>query len=120
MISMQLQMVLKCVKGRLLTQCGADTEVTSAFSADLMSDVLAMAQPGALLLTGLNNAQILRTAQVLNLGAVLIARGKTPAQILINESNEAEVPLMSTDMTLYEASAHLYAAGLLPCNINGR
>ena len=117
---MQLETVLKCVKGRLLTQCGAGAEVTSAFSADLMSDVLAMAQPGALLLTGLNNAQILRTAQVLNLGAVLIARGKTPTQKLIDESNEAEVPLMSTDMTLYEASAHLYAYGLVPCNINER
>ncbi|MDY3868148.1 MAG: transcriptional regulator [Pyramidobacter sp.] len=117
---MQLETVLKCVEGRLLTECGADVEVTSAFSADLMSDVLAMAQPGALLVTGLNNAQILRTAQVLNLGAVLIARGKTPAQKLIDESNEAEVALMSTGMTLYEASARLYAGGLMPCTLTER
>ena len=41
-----------------------DREVQSAGGADLMSDVLSFARPGALLLTGLTNPQVIRTAEV--------------------------------------------------------
>ncbi|HOO87381.1 MAG TPA: transcriptional regulator, partial [Synergistales bacterium] len=53
-----------------------DIDIECAYGADLMSDVLAFARPGSLLLTGLTNIQIVRTAQMLDLPAVVFVRGK--------------------------------------------
>ena len=55
-----------------------DMEVQTAFGADLMSDVLAFAKPGSLLLTGLTNPQIIRTSDVLDIAAIILVRGKRP------------------------------------------
>ena len=62
--------------------CGEDLldsiDIECAYGADLMSDVLAFARPGSLLLTGLTNIQIVRTAQMLDLPSVVFIRGKKP------------------------------------------
>lgn len=56
-----------------------DLEVKTAFGADLMSDVLAFAKAGSLLLTGLTNTQVIRTANVLDIAAIILVRGKKPS-----------------------------------------
>ena len=55
-----------------------DIDVPNAYACDLMSDVLAFCAPGSLLLTGLTNVQIVRTAQMLDIPAVIFVRGKIP------------------------------------------
>ena len=57
-----------------------DMEVNKAFVADLMSDVLAFATAGSLLITGLTNPQVVRTADVLDIAAIIMGRGKRPSQ----------------------------------------
>ena len=61
-----------------------DREVATACGADLMSDVLAFTKDGALLLTGLTNPQVIRTADVGGLSAIVFVRGKTPSMEAIN------------------------------------
>ena len=56
-----------------------DKEVKTAFGADLMSDVLAFAKAGSLLLTGLTNPQVIRTSDVLDIAAIIMVRGKRPS-----------------------------------------
>jgi hypothetical protein len=53
-----------------------DLEVKTAFGADLMSDVLAFAKAGSLLLTGLTNSQVIRTANILDIAAIILVRGQ--------------------------------------------
>lgn len=89
-----------------------DTEIFSACGCDLMSDVLAFAAEKILLLTGLVNLQVIRTAEMLDIKAILFVRGKKPTEEMIAFANEREIILMSTSYPLFVACGILYEAGL--------
>jgi predicted transcriptional regulator len=89
-----------------------DMEVTAAFGADLMSDVLAYVQNGTILLTGLNNCQVIRTVEMLDVLAVIMVRGKTPMDEVIKLAKEKKIVLLSTKDWMYDACGKLYQAGL--------
>lgn len=88
----------------------------SAFAADLMSDVLALARPGSLLLTGLTNPQVIRTSEVADVAAIVFVRGKRAQPETEQLAKEAEIPLFETPLTLFEACGRLYAAGVRGCD----
>ena len=96
-----------------------DKEVNSAFGCDLMSDVLAFVSDGTILLTGLTNLQVIRTAEMLDLFAIIFVRGKTPIQEILDMAKEKNITIMTTEYTLYTASGKLYEKGLLGINIEG-
>ncbi len=84
----------------------------AAFGSDLMSDVLAFVEEETLLLTGLCNNQVIRTAEMLDLKAVLFVRGKQPTDEVIALAREKNIALLTTHHTLYVASGILYGRGL--------
>jgi len=90
-------------------------EVRTAFGADLMSDVLAFAKPGSLLLTGLTNPQVIRTSDVLDIAAIILVRGKRPLSETIQLAEELRIPLLTTKFILFEAVGRLYAKGIRGC-----
>jgi predicted transcriptional regulator len=92
-----------------------DMEVTAAFGADLMSDVLAFAKPGSLLLTGLTNPQIIRTSDVLDIAAIILVRGKQPLPETVQLAEELRIPLLTTQYILFEAVGRLYSKGIVGC-----
>ena len=92
-----------------------DRDVATACGADLMSDVLAFTKDGALLLTGLTNPQVIRTADVGGLTAIVFVRGKIPSQEAAEMAKKLDIPLFSTPHTLFEACGLLFAKGLRPC-----
>ncbi len=94
-----------------------DMEIKIAFAADLMSDVLAFtfAKEGSLLITGLTNPQIIRTAYTIDIASVMLVRGKIPPEETIRLARELDTPLLSTKYTLFEASGRLYAKGIVGC-----
>lgn len=92
-----------------------DMEVKTAFGADLMSDVLAYAVSGCLLLTGLTNAQVIRTADVLDIAAIILVRGKKPAPETLRAAVEKGIPLLSTKYILFETAGRLYQSGIVGC-----
>lgn len=89
-----------------------ETEVDSAFGSDMMSDVLAFAKDQPVLLTGLNNPQAIRTALMMDMDCVIFVRGKIPTPEMINLAEQSQIALLSTTLTMYEASGRLYEAGL--------
>jgi predicted transcriptional regulator len=89
-----------------------DVEITFAGGSDLMSDVLAFGKPGILLLTGLSNAQSVRTANIIDAKAILYVRGKKPDQIGIELAREKGIPLLSTKYMMYTACGLLFSQGL--------
>ena len=91
-----------------------EREVLSAFGCDLMSDVLAFVDEQALLLTGLVNPQVVRTAEMMDMKAIVFVRGKEPTEEILEIAKDANIVVMKTDMTLYNACGKLYAKGL--CN----
>jgi predicted transcriptional regulator len=90
-------------------------EVKTAFVADLMSDVLAFATAGSLLITGLTNPQVVRTANVLDIAAVLMGRGKRPSQETFQLAEELNIPILTTKFILFEIAGRLYANGMRGC-----
>lgn len=92
-----------------------DMEVKTAFGADLMSDVLAFAKAGTLLLTGLTSAQVIKTATSLNIAAIILVRGKKPSTEAINLAKELQIPILATKYILFETAGRLYAKGIVGC-----
>ena len=90
-----------------------DKEVFSACGADMMSDVLAAySEDKGLLLTGLNNSQVVRTAEMIDIFCIVYVRGKTPDDSVVALAEEKEIVVMTTTHTMYTACGLLYASGL--------
>ena len=87
--------------------------VYSAFGCDLMSDVLAYVTDQAVLLTGLVNPQVIRTALMMDMVCIVFVRSKTPNQEMIDLAKENGIVMMSTNKTLYTACGTLYSNGLV-------
>lgn len=87
-------------------------QVNSAFASDMMSDVLAFVTEDTLLLTGLINSQSVRTAEMLDLPALVFVRGKNPHQDAVERAKMIGMPALTTQMTMYEACGRLYGAGV--------
>ncbi|NPV04919.1 MAG: hypothetical protein HPY67_09325 [Syntrophaceae bacterium] len=92
-----------------------DKPVKTAFAADLMSDVLAFAKPEAMLLTGLTNPQVVRTADILDITAIIMVRGKKPTEETVKLAEELKIPILSTKYILFETSGRLHARGIKGC-----
>ncbi|HYA14709.1 MAG TPA: DRTGG domain-containing protein [Syntrophales bacterium] len=92
-----------------------DMEVKTAFVADLMSDVLAFATAGSLLITGLTNPQVVRTADVLDIAAIIMGRGKRPSQETFQLGKEMNIPILTTKYILFEVAGRLYSKGIKGC-----
>ena len=90
-------------------------EIKEAGCADLMSDVLVYCKAGSLLLTGLNNSQVIRTADVLDIAAIVIVRGKRPFPDTIQLAEELRIPILTTKYILFESVGRLYVKGIVGC-----
>jgi predicted transcriptional regulator len=110
---MKLSKLVQLINGTVLTNNHLeDKEVAGAMGADLMSDVLSSIKPEAVLLTGLCNPQVVRTALIADIHAIVFIRGKNPAQETIDLANEENIPLITTAHGLYDACGMLFQAGL--------
>ena len=89
-----------------------DTEVKSACGCDLMSDVLAFVKDQALLLTGLMNSQVVRTAEMMDMKAIVFVRGKSPSDEILELAKDAGIAILSTELPLYVSCGKLYMNGL--------
>ena len=87
--------------------------VYSAFGCDLMSDVLAYVTDQSVLLTGLVNPQVIRTAMMLDMVCIIFVRSKVPSDEMIQLAKENGIVMMSTEKTLYKTCGLLYANGLV-------
>ena len=90
-----------------------DKEVFSACGCDLMSDVLAYVKDQAVLLTGLVNPQVIRTAVMMDMNCIVFVRSKSPSEEMLELAKESGIVVMATDKRLYEACGLLYTNGLI-------
>ena len=110
---MNIRELIHIIDGTLISQhANLNREIKGGFGADLMSDVLASIQPEAVLLTGLCNPQVVRTAQMADVAAVVLVRGKQPPVETIRLANEENVPLISTPYGMFEVCGRLHLSGM--------
>lgn len=110
---MLLEQVLSVLDGKPIShEVDPSLYVEKGSAADLMSDVLAISHRDALLLTGLTNPQVIRTAEMADIKAVVFVRGKYPPPETIALAEEKGIPLLASPYTMYESCGRLYEAGL--------
>lgn len=110
---MRLSEIQKILKAQLLTGEGLlNRSIMAGGGADLMEDILATVAQGSVLLTGLTTENVLQTAIVAGVGAVVFVRGKRPGQDIVKLAKSYEIPLLVTNYSLFVASGRLYMNGL--------
>ena len=110
---MKLKEVQQILDAKIL--CGEnkiEEEVNSACGCDLMSDVLAFVKDKALLLSGLVNPQVIRTAEMMDISAIVFVRGKLPDENTLALADEKNMAIFSTELPLYISCGRLYSKGL--------
>lgn len=117
---MRLREIQRILDAEVLTgEENLDREVNSGFGSDLMSDVLAFVKEEVVLLTGLTNPQVIRTAEMIDLFAIVFVRGKTPSDEILNMAKANNITIMKTEHILYTACGKLYENGLKGVEIEG-
>jgi predicted transcriptional regulator len=115
---MKLGEVQELIDGELITPgADLDTEIQMGCGADLMSDVLAFTHEGTLLMSGLTNPQVVRTAEMADVKAIVFVRGKIPPRETIALAEEKGIPLLASKYTMFETCGRLYEAGLRSCGL---
>ena len=115
---MKLGEVLEIIEGEMITRgADVDTEIQMGCGADLMSDVLAFTHEGTLLMSGLTNPQVVRTAEMADVKAIVFVRGKIPPRETIALAEEKGIPLLASKYTMFETCGRLYKAGLGSCGL---
>lgn len=91
---------------------GLDREVRSACASDFMSDVLAYVKDQGLLLTGMVNPQVVRTAEMMDMKCIVFVRGKVPDQGILDLAQERDIVVMTANIRMFIACGLLYSRGL--------
>ena len=110
---MQIKKIVELLNAQVL--CGEELlegNVNSAFGCDMMSDVLAFVKDQAVLLTGLCNPQVVRTAEMMDMRCIVFVRGKRPSEEVVRLADESGIVVIATEERMYAACGKLYASGL--------
>lgn len=110
---MTIQKIMDALNAELLTP-GADVsrEVHTACGSDMMSDVLAYVKDQAVLVTGLNNPQVVRTASMMDMVCIVFVRGKRPDESIIKLAQQLDIVILATELPMFPACGILYETGL--------
>ena len=110
---MKISELRDILKARLLVgEDQLDNIIVGGGAADLMDDVLAAAARGCALLTGVTTEHVIQTAKIVQVGAVVIVRGKKPPASVIDSARSYNIPLLLTDYSLFVACGRLYMNGI--------
>lgn len=110
---MKINEIAEILGAEILTDFSNDnTDIIYGFASDLMSDVLAYANSETLLVTGLNNSQVIRTAEMMDINTVLFVRGKKPSKEILDLATENLVTVLATNYTMFKTCGLLVLKGM--------
>ena len=110
---MKIKEIVELLDAQVLCgESGLEGEVHSACGCDMMSDVLAFVKEQAVLITGLCNPQVVRTAVMMDMRCIVFVRGKMPPAEVVTLAEDAGIVILASKERMYTACGKLYAAGL--------
>ena len=111
---MKISELVKIVDATVYAPSNKDVEgeIMGAFASDMMSDVLAFVKDQAVLLTGLVNPQVIRTAEMMDMRCIVFVRSKLPTDEMLSLAEESGIVVMTTPLRMFEACGILYSGGL--------
>ncbi|MBE6819069.1 MAG: hypothetical protein E7517_07950 [Ruminococcaceae bacterium] len=109
---MTVRDVIDVLGAEVVYEADLDAEILSACGSDMMSDVLAFVKDQSVLLTGLVNPQVVRTADMMDMHCIVFVRGKSPDQTIIDLASERGITILKSGFRMFTACGRLYEAGL--------
>jgi predicted transcriptional regulator len=114
---MKLKDIERILDAKVIIGAGQmERDIGMACGSDLMSDVLAFVKADALLLTGLTNPQVVRTAEMSEVAAICFVRGKQPDSVTVEMAESKKIPLLTTPLPMFESCGRLWKQGLPGCS----
>ncbi len=115
---MKIQEIIKILNAQVLVEGDMEQEVKTACGSDMMSDVLAFVKDQSVLLTGLMNPQVVRTAEMMDMHCIIFIRGKEVNESVLNLAREKEITVLASPYRMFTACGLLYSNGLRGgCNL---
>jgi len=109
---MKVKDIVEILGCTVISEANLEEEIQTACGSDMMSDVLAYVKEQSVLLTGLINPQVVRTAEMMDMRCIVFVRGKEPGDAVIELAREREITLMKTRYRMFTACGLLYSNGL--------
>ena len=109
---MTVNEVVRILNARVLVEGDMEAEIKTACGSDMMSDVLAFVKDQALLLTGLCNPQVIRTAEMMDMRCVVFVRGKGVDEAILRLAQDRGIIVLQTDYRMFTACGLLFEGGL--------
>ena len=109
---MTVREVIRILDAEVLAEGDLDTEVKTACGSDMMSDVLAFVKDQGMLLTGLCNPQVIRTAEMMDMHCVVFVRGKEIDPSIVELARSRDIIVLQTRHRMFSACGLLYMSGL--------
>ena len=91
-----------------------DTEVEGAFISDMLSDVMAGAKAGNVWVTVQTHKNVIAAANLVDVPAIVVVRGKKVPEDTIQMANRVGVTLFTTDEDSFQVAVKLFEAGIKP------
>jgi len=109
---MKVSDIVQILNAQILAEGDLNAEVRTACGSDMMSDVLAFVKDQAVLLTGLMNPQVVRTAEMMDMRCVIFVRGKEVDPAVVALAKQKEITILQTRYRMFTACGLLYSKGL--------
>lgn len=110
---MKLQEIVDVLKAEVVSSAdNMDAEIQTACGSDMMSDVLAFAKTQSVFLTGLMNPQVVRTAEMMDMCAIIFVRGKPVDDMVVALAKQKGISILKTGFTMFTACGMLYERGI--------
>jgi predicted transcriptional regulator len=114
--SIAVEELIKLLKAEIILDDGwIMDDISFVNASDLMSDILSFSKPKSILLTGLTNPQTVRTAEMVDIAVICFIHGKQPHNETVELAKKNQLPLLSTQYSMFDACGLLYNAGLADC-----
>ena len=109
---MKVQDIIGILKAEILVEGNLEEEVKMACGSDMMSDVLAFVKDQSVLLTGLVNPQVVRTAEMMDMHCIIFVRGRRPDQPVLSLAEQKDITILATPYRMFTACGLLFENGL--------
>ena len=115
---MKVNDIIAILKAEVLNEGDLNQEVKTACGSDMMSDVLAFVNEKTVLITGITNPQVVRTAEMMDMHCIIFVRGKKIDPAVVDLAREKDITVLATPYRMFTACGLLYDSGLRGgCNI---
>jgi predicted transcriptional regulator len=117
-IIMKVSDIVNILKADILVEGDLNEEVRTACGSDMMSDVLAFVHNQSVLLTGLVNPQVVRTAEMMDMKCIIFVRGKGTNSSVLDLAKSMGMTVLATPYRMFTACGLLYESGLRGEDVN--